>query len=107
MTTTIRKTSDRASKLLDQARDIRCFSLSNSFNGTPLPEKPLIVGEPRPGEHHRPLVNVSPTGFLRHELNKEKSTKLVDSGNGHYTIHVHSNLWFTFLSGIFLPTQTL
>ena len=58
-------------------------------------EKPVIWGELSPGDTHRPLIEVSQVGFLRHELTT-KSTKLIDSGNGFYTIHVHSNLWYTF-----------
>ena len=94
---TITKTSHRASQVLQGARNIRCYSLSNNFSGEALAEKPVIWGEPKPGEHYRPLVEVSQVGFLRHEL-QSRSTKLSDSGNGHYTIHVHSNLWFSFQS---------
>ncbi len=93
---TIRKNTDRASKILDQARNIRCYSLNNNFSGEPLAEHPVIWGEPRPGENFRPLVEVSPIGFLRHELSGFR-TKLSDRGNGNYTIHVHSNLWYEFV----------
>jgi hypothetical protein len=96
---TIRKTTDHASKVIDGARNVRCFALSNNFSGEPLAEKPLILGEMNPGDTHRPLIAVAQQGFLRHEL-RTKTTKLTDSGHGRYTVHVHSNLWYTFESGM-------
>jgi len=94
---TIKKTSDRASKVLDHARNVRCYAPSNNFRGEPLADRPVILGVPSPGEIHQPLVEVSPIGFLRHELTN-KATKLIDSGSGHFTIRVHSNLWYIFQS---------
>jgi hypothetical protein len=94
---TIRKTSDRASKVLDHAHNVRCYSLSNNFRGEPLADRPVIAGVPSPGEVHQLLVEVSPVGFLRHELTSN-TTKLIDSGSGHFTIRVHSNLWYIFQS---------
>jgi hypothetical protein len=93
----INRTTKRAQDVLDNAHNVRCFSLDNYFNGEPLAEKPVIWGVALPGENHRPLVEVSPIGFLRHKL-ESKSTKLIDNGNGFYTIHVHGNLWYTFQS---------
>lgn len=84
--------------MLDGARNIRCYSLDNNFAGKPLPELPQILGEMNPGDTRRPLVQVSQIGYLRHEL-RTKTTKLIDSGNNHFTIRVHSNLWFSFQSG--------
>jgi len=99
---TIRKTTDRASKVLDGARNIRCYSLDNGFTGKPLVERPIIWAEPRPDENFRQLVEVSQIGFLRHQL-ETSSTKLIDNGNGFYSIRVHSNLWFDFESGEHFP----
>lgn len=92
---TIRRNTHRAQQVIDNARDIRCYSLSNGFSGAPLVDRPMIYGIPREGENFRPLVEVSQKGFLRHEL-ENRSTTLSDRGNGRYTIHVHSNLWYEF-----------
>lgn len=95
---TIPKNSHRAQQVLDQARAIKCYSLSNNFIGQPLSDRPVIWGEPLPGESRRPLVEVSPIGFLRHELTGH-GPKLKDEGAGHFSIYIHSNLWYEFESG--------
>ena len=91
----IAKNTNRASQILQSARNIKCFSLRNGFCGEPLTDRPMIYGEPREGETHRPLVEVSQVGFLRHEL-RNSTTKLHENGSGVYTIRVHSNLWYEF-----------
>ena len=92
---TIAKTSKKAAQLISNARAIKVYSLSNCFTGQPLTEKPVVWADTADGK--RDLVEVSPSDFLRHELNS-RSTKLHDNGNGTFSIDVHSNLWFEFES---------
>ena len=93
---TIPKNTKRARNLLLNARNIRCYSLSNNFAGNPLADNPTVWGEAKPGEHYRPMIQVTQAEFLRRELVRSHGAKLTETGNGHYTIHIHSNLWFDF-----------
>lgn len=51
----------------------KCYSLSNNFDGE--------------------AVSLD---VIHRELESGHNTKLTDQENGTYTVHVHSNLWYTF-----------
>ncbi len=88
---TITKNTKKAKQLIENAHDVRCFSLSNNFSGTPLPKECHVWGGP-----HRDLLTVSQQDFLAHELYISHSTKLRQMSDGRYIIYVHSNLWYEF-----------
>lgn len=98
---TVPKNTKRAKWAIEHATEIKCYSLSNHFAGDPLHERPMIWADnPKTwnGEtynSYRKLVEVSQAAFLANEL-AIRNTKLVAGENGYYTIHCHSNLWFTF-----------
>jgi len=64
-------------RVLDAARDIRCFSLNNNFCGTPVDDK----------------------AYLRRVLEQFSFAKLRHLGGTKYQIDVHSNLWYEFAAG--------
>lgn len=82
---TVARNTKKAKQAIENAKNIRVFSLSNDFNGKPLSEKPVVPG----GEV------VSQSEFLSRELNSLHA-KLTSNEIGKYTIHVHSNLWYEF-----------
>lgn len=73
---TIAKNTNRAKATIQNARDIRCFSLGNNFSGQ------LIASD----------FNAS--NFLAGQLNSLHS-KLTGK-DGYYVLHVDSNLWYEF-----------
>ena len=68
--------------ILNASHKFTVYSLSNSFNGE------LMDG--------RESNILPPADWMRKELKEGFGTKLTANGNGHFTIHVHSNLWFEF-----------
>ena len=73
-------------RILNTARDFRCYSLDNGFRGE------LMDG--RAGNI------MAPADWMRKELREFSFAHLHSNGNGHYTVHVHSNLWFEFDSDV-------
>ena len=94
MIQTVPKNSLKAKAAIKAATNIRCYSLSNHFSGEPLAAKPVIWGGPIINNQYRDLVEVTQAEFLHRELYQFRG-KLSES-NGHYTLHVHSNLWYEF-----------
>lgn len=83
MMQTVRRGTRRFTEVLENAHNVRVFSLHNSFRGVELKEgNPDLVCPPR--EH------------LAYELRTFNFAKLKDDGNGHYSVDVHSNLWYEF-----------
>jgi hypothetical protein len=95
---TITKTSNRAKQAIANAKDIRCFSLSNNFSGQSLAADPVVWGGPVVENRFTELVHVTPSEFLAKELIEGRHAKLTVSESGRYTLHVHSNLWYEFAS---------
>lgn len=96
---TIQKNTRQAREAIQNAREIRCYSLSNGFSGQKLSESPTIWGPSEGGQYPR-AIQVSQPEFLAHELNSLRA-KLVLSPNlgespKHYYLHIHSNLWYEF-----------
>lgn len=100
---TITKTTKNAKQAIANARNIRCYNLSNHFSGEPLADKPVLWGT-AVGDLSRSLIEVSQSDFLFSEL-RSRHAKLscaeVLQGsdwklNGHYCLHVHANLWYEF-----------
>lgn len=92
---TVPKNSKKAKTAVQNAHDITCYSESNYFNGKPLAESPVVWGGPIVNNQYRDLVPVSQSEFLAREL-AGRNAKLTDNGNGHFTLRVHSNLWYEF-----------
>ena len=93
---TIPKNTNRAKQAITNARDIRCYSLSNNFSGQPLTEKPTVWGGAIvDGHRYRDLLTVTQSEFLAHEL---EHGKLSVSTEGRYTLQIHSNLWYEFIA---------
>jgi hypothetical protein len=69
-------------------KDVKVFSLSNNFSGGT----------------HQGIDYSNPTAvrdFVVKELNDGPRTKLTyNKENGHCTLHVHSNLWFSWVNKI-------
>jgi len=91
---TVPKKSPRAARVLTNAREIRCYSLSNNFTGTPLVNDPVIWAPDGQIKH------VTPTEYLTHELETMPHAKLYDEGGGKFSLLVHSNLSYEFQSNI-------
>ena len=75
---TIRRNTKRYQQILETAMSCRCYSLHNYFHGEDVNELVLVEYMAKDGRFASP------------------HTKLTDSGTGTYTLHIHSNLWFTF-----------
>lgn len=86
---TIAKNTKKAQSLIENAKNIRCYSLNNDFTGHELVSHPSVWEGGK-------IINISQPEFLRRELNglHSKLTRYNDSGK--YCIHVHSNLWYEF-----------
>lgn len=67
----IAKTSRRAREVLSRAQEVRVYSLGNYFCGEP-----------------------SSVVAARRDLETFPFAKLLDNGDGSFTVHVHSNLWY-------------
>jgi len=91
---TVPKNTKRAKAAIAKAHNVRCYSLSNNFSGEPLAEKPLIWGGEIRNNCYTQLIPVSQSAFLARELNSRNV--MLSETNGHYTLHVHSNLWYEF-----------
>ena len=90
---TIRKNTNKAKQLIANARNIRCYSLSNNFTGQPLAERPRTWAPTA----NPAIIEVSQSEFLARELSDPHVTLRQDL-NGRYCIDVHSNLWYEFES---------
>lgn len=94
---TIAKNTNKATRIIRNAKDVRCYSLSNNFTGDPLAERPVMwAGEIVEGHYVR-IVEVSQAQFLMRELRENTHAKLVTNGDA-FLLSVHSNLWYEFLS---------
>ena len=81
---TIRKGTKAFERVLTNAKDVVVYTLSDGFRGSRLQE-----GDPN--------LIAPPVEILRKKL-CDHDTKLTSVGNNKYRIHVHSNLWFDFVS---------
>jgi hypothetical protein len=90
---TVPKNTNKAKQAIANARNIKCYSLSNSFSGQPLADSPVVWDGPVVNCQYRNLLHVSQSEFLAREL--AGHSKLTES-NGHFTLHVHDNLWYEF-----------
>lgn len=75
-TTKIRRNSKRYAAALETASDVRVYTLSNCFVGADCNTLALV----------RYMTKGSVLG----------QCELTTDGEGNYTLHVHSNCWFTF-----------
>jgi hypothetical protein len=98
---TVPKNTRKAKQAIASARNITCYSLANCFRGEPLTDSPVVWGGPIVNNQYRELLHVSQAEFLARELSGHG--KLTES-NGHFTLHVHDNLWYEFDATIELPT---
>ena len=94
-TMTVPKNTKRAKHVIENARNIKCFSLSNDFRGEPLADAPMVWGGEVVNNQYTKLIPVTQAEFLARELNGH-NVKLIAGENGRYCIHVHSNLWYDF-----------
>ena len=94
---TVAKNTNRAKKAIENAREIRCYSLWHGFRGVPLPEQPVIWGGEIVNNQYTKPLQVTQTEFLRCELNGHNA-KLVAGENGRYCLQIHSNLWYEFVA---------
>lgn len=92
---TIAKNTNKAKQAIQNATQVLCFSLSNNFSGQPLAIKPVAWRELGTDGRFHKMVEVTLPEFLTDELNLRHS-KLTIGENGHYTLHIHSNLWYDF-----------
>lgn len=93
---TISKNTRKAKEAINQAKEIRCYSLSNNFSGQPMVEYPTIWGGPVVDGRYTQLLSITQQGFLAEEL-KLRHAKL-SLEDGHYRLHIHSNLWYEFIN---------
>jgi len=77
---TIKRNSKECKHILSLVKDVTCYTLGNGFRGVVLRE-----GDPQ--------LTRSPQETLRREL--ADGAGLTEQ-NGGFTVHVHSNLWFSF-----------
>ena len=79
--TTIRRNTKRFRAVLENAKNIKVFTLDNGFVAQDLPE---IAGRE----------------YMQDVLNRYPDTKLLDnkgmSSRYEYTVHIHSNRWYGF-----------
>ena len=92
---TITKTTKAAKQAIANAKNIRCYSLSNNFSGEPIQDKPVIWGGEIVNNQYRSLIEVTQSEFLERELNG-RNAKLTKGESGKYNLRVHSNLWYSF-----------
>lgn len=92
---TIPKNTNKAKVAIATAQNIRCYSLSNNFEGNPISDNP--VAWVRKGTEKPILTSMTPNEFLANELYGEghMHAKLSVAEN-RYTLHVHDNLWYEF-----------
>lgn len=83
---TIKKNSNRAKQAIASAQNVVCFSLTNNFFAKPLADKPYVLLR----------GSVSQAEFLASELAMPQSR--ISLLGDRYTIHVHSNLWYEFVT---------
>jgi hypothetical protein len=96
---TIPKNTRKAKEAIAHAHNIRCFSLSDNFQGQSLTEHPVIWGGPVVQGRFTQLIPVTQSEFLKRELgirHAKLTGPLVHGTTGTYFIHVHSNLWYEF-----------
>lgn len=75
---TIRRNTKRYQQILETAMSCRCYSLNNYFNGEDINELVLVEYMTKDGRF------------------ASSHSRLTDDGSGTYTLHIHSNLWFSF-----------
>lgn len=93
---TIPKNTKRAREVLAKARNVKCYTLSNCFTGTPLgpdPIDPEAWMKRKPGDT---VVDTTPQGYLAAKLRMFQFSKLIDEGRGKYHLRVTSNEWYEF-----------
>jgi len=86
--TTVRRNSPRLEGIFQNAHDIKAYSLDNGF-----------IAREVTGECVDPSNwdnNISPQEYLAKKFAQFNSNKLYQKGNGRYTLHIHSNLWYEF-----------
>ena len=84
---TIRKNATRKIKAIAEGiKTITVFSLDNYFRGESYTPE-TMYGIQKYGSTYN---------WIMHELNSFHA-KLTDGGNGHYALHIHSNLWFEMI----------
>ena len=92
---TIPKNTNKAKRIIETARNIMCYSLDSGFIAQPLTDKPVVWGGEIVNHQHTRMIEVSQSEYLARKLNS-RHVKLTAGENGHYTLHVHSNLWYSF-----------
>lgn len=88
----IKRGTKRFNEVVEQARDIRIYSLDNHFSGIEASHL-FLWGD---GEDGRRVIKpVTPPEFIKHELTFPGSY-LYEKGTGAYGVRIHSNLWYEF-----------
>lgn len=86
---TVNRSSKIAKRIVANAHNVMVYSLSNCFEAKPMVETPVYMGQDGQIEH------LTQSEALSRHLAGHGS-KLLDNGNGTFTVHVHSNLWYEF-----------
>lgn len=81
--TTIRRRTKRFEQVLQEAKNVTCYSLSNGFVGSPMREDD-------------PDLIMPPRDWLRRELDRFDFARLLHGAGNRYILHVHGNLWYEF-----------
>lgn len=85
---TIAKNTKKAKQILANAHAVLCYSLEGHFEAKPLCDRPVVWD-------NGSIVEVTIPEFLTRELDFYHA-KLTSGERGLHTLHVHSNLWYTF-----------
>lgn len=85
-----RRNSKELPGIFKKAKNIKVFSLENYFIGKPLADDP-IDPEAWPQE----TKHTTPQDYLAKTFRKYDFAS-VRRNDGHFTLHIHQNLWYEF-----------
>lgn len=86
---TIRRNSWKAKYILDSAKNVKCFTITNGFLGEPMCERPQFY---RNGEMH----STTPSGYLKAIYEMFRHAKLTCDAPNRFCLSVTSNEWYKF-----------